>query len=169
MGMVPREQWENYPINIDLGLAKRIVGLLKDQGFTDVDEDPEFDWHDDTITPAKWMFPEGTPPATVISMNARFDPNFHVRIGNAIQTLRSEGILIVGTGGTVHNLYRNNWLPLRWYGDNFQVGKTPAKWASDFEQAVSDVVRDNSVRGAPFHLHFRYWSFRTPADIQSLR
>jgi len=98
MDMVPRQHWADYKINIDVGLAKRVVSLLRDQDFPDVEEDPEFDWHDDTVTPAKWMFPEGTPPATVISMNARFDPVFHVRIGQAISSLRKEGILIIGTG-----------------------------------------------------------------------
>jgi len=98
MDMVPRQHWADYKINIDVGLAKRVVSLLRDQDFPDVEEDPAFDWHDDTVTPAKWMFPEGTPPATVISMNARFDPVFHVRIGQAISSLRKEGILIIATG-----------------------------------------------------------------------
>lgn len=53
MDMVPRSYWENYPINIDTGLATRVVQLLTKAGFPDVDEDPEFDWHDDTITPAR--------------------------------------------------------------------------------------------------------------------
>lgn len=145
MGLVPPKYWRDYRINVDAGLASKVIKLLKAQGFSDVDQDPEFDWHDDTITPMKWMFPDGTPPATVISMNARFDPVFHVRIGQAIQSLRHEGILIMGTGGTVHNLYRNNWLPLRWYGDNFQIGRKPARWAVDFERALSDVIRDNQV------------------------
>lgn len=106
MDMVPRQHWADYKINIDVSLAKRVVSLLRDQDFPDVEEDPDFDWHDDTVTPAKWMFPDGTPPATVISMNARFDPVFHVRIGQAISSLRKEGILIISTGSTVHNLYR---------------------------------------------------------------
>ena len=169
--MVPRQHWADYKINIDVSLAKRVVSLLRDQDFPDVEEDPDFDWHDDTVTPAKWMFPEGTPPATVISMNARFDPVFHVRIGQAISSLRKEGILIIGTGSSVHNLYRpfplsfsspllllcsslsdvllllsgNNWLPMRYGGDNFQVGSIPAKWATDFERALSDCIRDNKV------------------------
>lgn len=145
MALVPKKHWENYQINVDPKLARKVINLLQGQGFTDVDEDPDFDWHDDTITPLKWMYPDGTPPATVISMNARFDPVFHVRMGQAIRSLSNHGILVIGSGGTVHNLYRNNWLPLRWYGDNFQVGKVPAKWATDFERAISDVIRDNRV------------------------
>ncbi|KAM0472433.1 hypothetical protein ACHAP7_008586 [Fusarium lateritium] len=143
MDMVPRSYWENYPINIDTGLAARVVRLLSKAGFPDVKEDPDFDWHDDTITPARWMFPDGTPPATVVSLNARYNPTFHVKIGKALRELRKEGILICGTGGAVHNLYRNNWYPVLTKGDNFQEDRTPAEWAVEFEKSVSDVVSNN--------------------------
>jgi aromatic ring-opening dioxygenase catalytic subunit (LigB family) len=145
MDMVPREHWENYVINVDLQLAKEVAGLLKEAGFKDVEEDPAFDWHDDTVTPAKWMFPEGTPPAVVVSLNARYNPIFHVKIGRALGKLRSKGILLCGTGGAVHNLYRNNWYPLLTRGDNFQPGRRPAKWASEFEKSVTDVVTNTKV------------------------
>ncbi|KAJ4247100.1 hypothetical protein NW762_013238 [Fusarium torreyae] len=143
MDMVPRSYWENYPINIDIKLASRVVTLLNDAGFPDVEEDPTFDWHDDTITPARWMFPDGTPPATVVSLNARYNPTFHVKIGKALGQLRKEGILICGTGGAVHNLYRNNWVPVLTKGDNFQEGRKPAEWAVEFEKSVSDVIAKN--------------------------
>jgi aromatic ring-opening dioxygenase catalytic subunit (LigB family) len=146
MDMVPRSYWENYQVNIDVSLARRVVHLLRSSGFTDVEEDPEFDWHDDTITPARWMFPEGTPPATVVSLNARYNPVFHVKIGRALRVLRKEGYLLCGTGGAVHNLYRNNWLPVLAKGDNFQPGRKPAKWAIEFEKSVSDVVANTKAR-----------------------
>lgn len=145
MDMVPRSYWENYPINVDVGLAKRVVQLLRDHNFPDTEEDPTFDWHDDTITPSRWMFPEGTPPATVVSLNARYNPIFHAKIGKALSELRKEGILLCGTGGAVHNLYRNNWLPVLAKGDNFQVGAKPAQWAVEFEKTVNDVVVSTKV------------------------
>ncbi|KAH6959584.1 aromatic ring-opening dioxygenase [Ilyonectria sp. MPI-CAGE-AT-0026] len=115
MDMVPRSYWENYPVNVSLELAGRVVDLLRTAGFPDVQEDPTFDWHDDTITPARWMFPEGTPPATVVSLNARYNPIFHVKIGKALRELRKEGILLCGTGGA--------------------KGRTPAQWAIEFEKS----------------------------------
>ena len=145
MDMVTRSYWENYKINIDLGLANRVMQLLRDNNFEDVEEDPTFDWHDDTVTPSTWMFPEGTPPATVVSMNARFNPVFHAKIGNALSQLRKEGILLCGTGGAVHNLYRNNWVPVLARGDNFQLGSKPATWAIEFEKSVNDVVTSTAV------------------------
>ena len=152
MDLVPRSYWEKYPINVSKELSDRVIHLLRGHQFGDVDADPLFDWHDDTITPARWMFPEGTPPATVVSLNARYNPVFHVRIGEALSELRKEGILIVGTGGAVHNLYRNNWLPMLCRGDNFQEGCTPAKWATAFERTVSDVIKYSAVREPSFPL-----------------
>ncbi|KAH8879510.1 aromatic ring-opening dioxygenase [Thozetella sp. PMI_491] len=115
MDMVPRAYWEKYPINVSEELAGTVMDLLREHQFTDVEADPTFDWHDDTITPARWLFPEGTPPSTVVSLNARYNPVFHVRIGRALSKLREAGILIIGTGGA--------------------IGSTPAKWATDFEWA----------------------------------
>ena len=145
MDLVPRSYWENYPINVSEPLAQRVIDLLRKNSFSDVEADPSFDWHDDTITPLRWMFPEGSPPATVVSLNARYDPSFHVKIGRALSSLRDEEVLIVGTGGAVHNLYRNNWLPMVLKGDNFQPGRVPAKWATDFNTAVLDVIKNNEV------------------------
>jgi aromatic ring-opening dioxygenase catalytic subunit (LigB family) len=145
MDMVPRSYWEDYLINVDTELAQRVVRLLREHSFTDVEEDPTFDWHDDTVTPSRWMFPEGTPPATVVSLNARFNPVFHAKIGKALGQLRKEGILLCGSGGAVHNLYRNNWYPVLAKADNFQVGSKPAKWATEFEKSVNDVVTTTSV------------------------
>lgn len=153
MDMVPREYWEKYPINVSKELADRVIDLLRAHQFRDVEPDPTFDWHDDTITPCRWMFPAGTPPTTVVSLNARFQPTFHSKIGIALGQLRAEGILIVGTGGAVHNLYRNNWIPMLKDKDNFQVGRTPAPWAIEFEQSVSDVIKRNEVRTELFHRH----------------
>jgi aromatic ring-opening dioxygenase catalytic subunit (LigB family) len=90
------------------------------------------------------MFPECTPPGTVIGLNARFNPVFHVRIRRLLVELRKEGGMIVGTGGLVHNLYRNNWLPMLAKGDNFQPGRAYADRAIDLERTVSDVISSNS-------------------------
>jgi hypothetical protein len=90
------------------------------------------------------MFPNGCPPTTLISMNARYDPHFHVRIGAALRPLRKEGYLIIGSGGAVHNLYRNRWEPMLRFRDNFAQETAPESWALEFRQSVEDVVTQNS-------------------------
>lgn len=78
------------------------------------------------------MFPAKCPPTTIISMNARFDPHMHMRVGTAVHSLRQEGYLLVGTGGAVHNLYRNQWGPMLKYRDNFAQPTPPkaGRWSS---------------------------------------
>jgi aromatic ring-opening dioxygenase catalytic subunit (LigB family) len=119
--------------------------LSESHDFPDLEADSSFDWRDDTIIPALWMFPEekgGTPPCTIVSMNARYDSAFHVRMGRALAEMRKGGILFICNGGAVHSLYRNNWhtLVLSGFNGNFQTHLKPAKWATDFAQAVGDVV-----------------------------
>jgi len=90
------------------------------------------------------MFPAGCPPTTIISMNARFDPHNHLKIGAALRPLRLENYLIVGSGGAVHNLYRNKWFPMVRYGDNFAQETAPERPMLEFRQAVEDVITKNS-------------------------
>jgi aromatic ring-opening dioxygenase catalytic subunit (LigB family) len=85
------------------------------------------------------MFPKKCPPTTIISMNYHFDPHFHMKVGSAVRPLRHEGYLIIGTGGAVHNLYRNVWEPMLKYRDNFAQLTPPEKWALEFRQSVEDI------------------------------
>lgn len=77
-------------------------------------------------------------------MNARFDPHFHMKVGSSLRQLRKEGYLLIGTGGAVHNLYRNKWTPMVRYSDNFAQETPPEDWALEFRQAVEDVITHNS-------------------------
>ncbi|KAE8446424.1 hypothetical protein EG329_012029 [Mollisiaceae sp. DMI_Dod_QoI] len=146
MEVAPREFWENYPINISPELGKRVVSLLQAAGLPDVEEDLEADWHDDNVTPSRWMFRDGTPPATSVSLNARYDPVFHVKVGQALRELQKEGILIVGSGSIVHNLFRASWVPFLLNGarNTLQPEYKPDQWALDFERAVRDTILSNS-------------------------
>lgn len=90
------------------------------------------------------MFPKGCPPTTIISMNARFDPHLHLKVGSLLRPLRKEGYLIIGTGGAVHNLYRNNWAPMLKYSDNFAQPTAPEAPMLEFRQAVEDAFTKNA-------------------------
>ncbi|KAI8632763.1 Extradiol ring-cleavage dioxygenase, class III enzyme, subunit B [Xylariaceae sp. FL1651] len=133
----------DYKLNPDLETAQRCITLLSNAGIKTC-ENSKFDWIHDTYLILIRMFPKGCPPTTLISMNARFDPHFHMRIGNALRPLRKEGYVIIGSGGAVHNLYRNHWMPMLQYSDNFAQEKPPEYWALEFRQAVEDVVKNNS-------------------------
>lgn len=93
----------------------------------------------------KWMFPGGKSlPHVIVSHNARFDPHFHIRMGAALRPLRYQKILLIGSGGAVHNLYRNAWDNAVLKRDSLAQNKPPEQWAIDFGEAFSNVVTQNS-------------------------
>ncbi len=120
-------------------MSTRIVSLLKSAG-VDAQANATFDWIHDTYLILIRMFPNGCPPTTIVSMNARYDPHFHLKIGSVLRPLRDlrEKTLLIGSGCAVHNLYRNKWAPMLLYRDNFAMPTPPEAWALDFRQEVED-------------------------------
>jgi aromatic ring-opening dioxygenase catalytic subunit (LigB family) len=140
---VKTSKYANYKLNPDIPTATRCVEMLKSAGFN-ASGNPTFDWIHDTYLILIRMFPDGCPPTTIISMNSRYDPHFHVKVGASLRPLRLENYLIIGSGGAVHNLYRNRWAPMLKYRDNFAQETPPEEWALEFRQAVQDVITRNS-------------------------
>ncbi|KAI4779263.1 LigB subunit of an aromatic-ring-opening dioxygenase LigAB, partial [Aureobasidium sp. EXF-8845] len=104
-------KYVDYALNPDLPTADVVLDLLLKAGFN-AEKDASFDWIHDTYLILIRMFPNGCPPTTIVSMNAFYDPHYHMKVGSSLRSLRKEGYLIVGTGGAVHNLYRNVWWPM---------------------------------------------------------
>lgn len=95
------------------------------------------------------MFPRGCPPTTIVSAQSRYDPHFHAAVGAALRPLRARRhrTLFIGSGGAVHNLYRNVWGPMVRHRDSFAQPAPPEAWAMEFRQEVIDaLVAGNSAR-----------------------
>ena len=86
------------------------------------------------------MFPTKCPPCTLISLNTKYDPSFHSYVGRLLGPLRDNDILLLGTGGAVHNLFRNYWPQLVIWRNNFAQEVPPSDWAINFRQVVYDVM-----------------------------
>ncbi|KAI1342621.1 Extradiol ring-cleavage dioxygenase, class III enzyme, subunit B [Xylariaceae sp. FL0016] len=130
-------KYANYKLNPDLDYIPTIQSHLTAAGIPSTLA-PDFDWIHDTYLVLIRMFPAGCPPTTIISMNQLFDPHFHLSVGAALRPLRaaSARTLFVGSGGAVHNLYRNVWGPMILYRDNFAQPNPPEPWALDFRHEV---------------------------------
>jgi len=121
-------KYADYKLNPDIPTANRCVDMLRQNGI-DAEANDKFDWIHDTYLVLIRMFPGGCPPTVIVSMNARYDPHFHVKIGASLRPFREENYLMIGSGGAVHNLYRNKWAPMLRYRDNFAMETPPDAWA----------------------------------------
>lgn len=139
VAFVDPSKYKAYELVPDLDFIPTIEEHLAAAGIPSK-QDPTFDWIHDTYLVLIRMFPDRCPPTTIISMNGLFDPHFHVAVGAALRPLRARRhrTLFVGSGGAVHNLYRNVWGPMLRHRDNFAQPTPPEAWAMDFRQEVID-------------------------------
>ncbi|EPQ32132.1 uncharacterized protein PFL1_00329 [Pseudozyma flocculosa PF-1] len=148
-------RYVDYKINASPRLANKVVKRLHANGIK-AKTDSDLEWIHDTFIILCWMFPatkqfpQGQcPEVTVISGLADYDAPLLVDIGKALRPFRQEDTLIIGTGGTVHNLYRNNWKQIVLFRDNFAQERPPEKWALDFRTEAEDAVTKNTGRALP--------------------
>jgi aromatic ring-opening dioxygenase catalytic subunit (LigB family) len=88
-------------------LAERVAGLLGKAGLPNaVSKTRGFDHG--VFVPLKVAFPDAKIPVVSLSLatstTGEFDPALHLAAGRALAPLRDEGVLIVGSGMSFHNL-----------------------------------------------------------------
>lgn len=57
-----------------------------------------------TFVPLMLMYPEANIPVLQMSLLASLDAREHIRVGQALSQLRQQGVLVVGSGMSFHNL-----------------------------------------------------------------
>lgn len=92
-----------YPAPGAPELAARTADLLRAAGLpTHLDAKRGFDHG--TFAPAYVMYPKAEVPIYQVSLQHGYDPAAHFALGRALAPLRDEGVLIVGSGLSYHNL-----------------------------------------------------------------
>ena len=92
-----------WPSPGDPELAGRLVELLKQAGLpAGLSANRGFDHG--VFVPLKVAFPEAKIPVVSLSLAASLDPALHLAAGRALAPLRDEGVLLVGSGMSFHNL-----------------------------------------------------------------
>ncbi len=103
-GGFPAAAYEiQWPAPGDPGLAQRVRALLKSAGI-DTAEDNRRGFDHGTFVPLGRSFPKADVPTVQLSLKAGLDPAEHLAIGDALVPLRDEGILILGSGMSYHNM-----------------------------------------------------------------
>jgi aromatic ring-opening dioxygenase catalytic subunit (LigB family) len=102
-GFPPHTYELSYPAPGDPALAAALCSRLVEAGI-DAVEDPARGFDHGVFIPFKLIYPDADIPIVQLSLHASLDPAMHLAIGRALAPLRDEGVLIVGSGMSYHNM-----------------------------------------------------------------
>ncbi len=136
----PKETYAlTYPAPGAPALVAQAAGLLRGAGI-EVAVDPAYGWDHGVFIPLKVMYPQADIPVVAMSLKTGLDPQAHSAMGAALRPLREEGVLIVGSGMSYHNLRQlgngpaaakfDHWLDGALQGDAAHRSEHLARWAA---------------------------------------
>ncbi len=139
-GFPPETYQLTYPAPGLPTLATEAARLLATAGIR-VSVDAEYGWDHGVFIPLKVMYPEARVPVVAMSLQVGLDAAAHVAIGEALRPLREQGVLIVGSGMSYHNLSRfdrgghdatvfDAWLDGALDGDGNHRRRELSRWAT---------------------------------------
>ena len=119
-----------YPAPGAPDVAARVGELLASAGITHV-EDAERGYDHGVFAPLYVMYPEADVPIVQLSIKRSYDPADHLAAGRALAPLRDEGVVILGSGFTFHNLRI--------------MGPAAAEPSAQFERWLTDTLVDGPI------------------------
>lgn len=117
-----------YPCPGDRAVAQAVALLLERGGF-EARLDPERGLDHGVWVPMSLAIPDARVPVIQVSLPMPSNPEALIALGKALAPLRSEDILLIGTGGIVHNLSRL---------EMDTANNISEPWAAEFDQWVAD-------------------------------
>jgi 4,5-DOPA dioxygenase extradiol len=128
-GGFPQELYQvQYPAPGDPELARRVQKFLSP---LDVAADNSWGLDHGTWSVLRHVYPAADIPVVQLSIDETKSATLHFEIGKRLAPLRSEGILIVGSGNLVHNLHTYAW---------GRHPRDPYDWAVRFESAAREMM-----------------------------
>ncbi|KAA0548776.1 dioxygenase [Bacillus sp. BGMRC 2118] len=119
-----------YPAKGHLETAKDMEELFENAGVTyQVDTNRGLD-HGAWVV-LKKMYPDADIPVLSMSVNPNLTPEEQYKIGQSLQSLREKDVLVIASGGTVHNLRA-----VKMMSSNESVDQ----WALDFDNWLAEHI-----------------------------
>ena len=81
------------------------------------------------------MYPSANIPVVALSVDAKREPEEQYAIGKMLTELRQRNVLVIGSGGLVHNLRLLDW-----------EGREPAAWAVEFDDWIGQQLENWDLR-----------------------
>lgn len=79
--------------------------------------------------PLRLMYPDARIPVVAVSLPDALDPRTLMRMGESLRPVLADGVLLMGSGGLVHNLRRLDWR---------NRDRPPEPWAEAFDSWVHE-------------------------------
>jgi len=117
-----------YPAPGAPDLAREVAGAFAEAGLEPV-LDAQRGWDHGVWVPLRLLYPAADVPVVEVSLPVPRTPQTLLAMGAALQPLRERGVLLLGSGGVVHNLHR-----LRWD----DADGPPEPWAAAFGDWVDE-------------------------------
>ena len=104
-------------------------------------------WNQQILTTEDWgldhgtwsvlhhMYPKQDIPVFQLSLDKNKNAKEHLKLAQSLQQLRSQGVLILGSGNIVHNLRQIQWDP----------EAAPHEWAVEYETFILDLLKDSRL------------------------
>lgn len=125
----PRELFDmQYPAPGAPEIALHVKGMLEQKGLM-VDTNPKRGLDHGAWVPLSLMYPKADIPVTQVSILRGASPAQHFRAGLALNKLRDEGVLVIGSGSITHNLYEFR---------GQAIDTSVPLWVSEFNQWMHD-------------------------------
>jgi aromatic ring-opening dioxygenase catalytic subunit (LigB family) len=102
-GFPPHTYQITYPTHNDARLIARIGQLTAQAGIA-LNHDATRGYDHGVFIPLKLIYPDADIPVAQLSLKKGLDPAEHIRLGQALAPLRDEGVLIIGSGMSFHNM-----------------------------------------------------------------
>jgi aromatic ring-opening dioxygenase catalytic subunit (LigB family) len=102
-GFPPQTYELKWPAPGSPQLAERVRALLGAAGI-ESGGDAKRGFDHGVFVPLKVAYPDAKIPTVQLSLRAGLDPAEHLALGRALAPLRDEGVLIVGSGMSYHNM-----------------------------------------------------------------
>jgi 4,5-DOPA dioxygenase extradiol len=135
-----------YPAPGAPDLAHEVAGAFEGAGL-EAALDAMRGWDHGVWVPLRLLYPAADVPVVQVSLPVPRTPDLLMAMGRALAPMRLHGVLLLGSGGVVHNLGM-----LRWNGDD----SATEPWAEAFDSWVKERLGTLDVEA------LREWERRAP-------